>query len=195
MEVAHSKGNHPTSADTTNYSHIHLPPSDYDYTEQGGRVESKDGDPNVSFQTVNSLEMDNRSSEEHHESISALSYRTLAGSAEALLEASKKRRNGRMKTHPGLKLALCNVSSCKVNSKQESTSDQSNPGARELLKCVPVPLRHLLLKNPSQMPAEIMSFLYGRRGVLPQKLGHKYRWCEVYPVVQGPVNHPLPRTK
>ena len=139
--------------------------------------------------------MDDISTEEKHESISTLLYRTFADSAEALLETNKKRRNGGTNTHPGLKLALCNVSSCKVNSKQEPTSDQSNPGARELLKCVPVPLRHLLLKNPSQMPAEIMSFLYGRRGVLPQKLGHKYRWCEVYPVVQGSVNHPVPRTK
>ena len=195
MEVAHSEGNHPTSASTTNYSHIHLPLSDYGYTEQEGRAESKDGDPDSSFQNVNSHEMDGRSSEEHHESISALSYRTLADSAEALLEASKKRRNGRMKTHPALKLAQCNVSSHKVNSKQEPTSDQNNPGTKELLKCVPVPLRHLLLKNPSQLPVEIISFLYGRKGVSPQKLGHKYRWCEVYPVVQGSVNHPLPRTK
>jgi hypothetical protein len=106
-----------------------------------------------------------------------------SGHGQATVKTNDKKQCIPSNTHPVVKRTVCNAHRCQNLANQDAAT-LDNRGSCKSLKALPLPVRRWLVKNPAQMPEEILSFLYQTKSSLSEKTGNRYRWCEVHPILK-----------
>ena len=106
-----------------------------------------------------------------------------SGHGQATVKTNDKKQCVPSNTHPVVKRTVC-IAHRRQHLANQDTATLDNRGSCKSLKSLPLPVRRWLVKNPAQMPEEILSFLYQTKASLLEKTVNRYSWCEVHPILK-----------